>query len=84
MVYCSDHDNLDCSILPASLLSSTLQDIKVIICKHFPGDNHFDEMAEDGLVWLTRNRYIDIGDICLCFLTSTINGIIHHTKDIQD
>ena len=80
--YCSDHLNLDCPILPASS-SSTLQEVKVIICKHFPGDNHFDEMtAEDRLLWLTKNGYL--GEICFCFLTSIINcTTIYHTKDIQ-
>jgi hypothetical protein len=78
--YCSDRLNLDCPILPASS-SSTLQEVKVIICKHFPGDNHFDEMTEDRSLWLTKDGYL--GEICFCFLTSTINCTIYHTKDIQ-
>ena len=48
---------------PATL-SKSLTDILVIICKHFPGDNHFDEMREKGLLWLTRNGYL-VGEICL-------------------
>ena len=38
-------------------------------------------MTEDGLAWLTRNGYL--GEICLCFLTFTINRTIHYTKHIQ-
>ena len=38
-------------------------------------------MTEDGLLWVTRNGYL--GEICLRFLTSTINHTIYHTEDIQ-
>ena len=67
-------------LIPASL-GNNLEEIEVIICKDFPGYNHFDEMREKGLLWLTQNGYI--GEICLLFLTSTVNPTIHHTKDIQ-
>ena len=50
-VYCCDHLNLDCPILPASL-SNTLEEIQVIICKHFPGDSHVNEIiTDDGYIW---------------------------------
>ena len=38
-------------------------------------------MTEDGLLWVTRNGYL--GEICLRFLTSTINRTIYHSEDIQ-
>ena len=38
-------------------------------------------MTEDGLLWVTRNGYL--GEICLRFLTSTINCTIYHSEDIQ-
>lgn len=37
----------------------------------------FDDITEEGLLW---NEFL--GEICLCFLTSTINRTIHYTKDI--
>ena len=62
-------------------MGNTLEEVLVILCLNFPGDNHFDEMGEKGLLWLTQNGYL--GEICLCFLPSTINCAIHHTKDLQ-
>ena len=47
--YCHKDPHLDCPILPATM-SKSLPKVLVIICKHFPGDNHFDEMTEDGLL----------------------------------
>ena len=76
--YCRNHPNLDCPILPATL-SDTLEEVLVIICKHYPGENDFDAMREKGLLWLTKNGYL--GEICLRFLTSTINCTIYHTED---
>ena len=38
-------------------------------------------MGEKGLLWLSQNGYL--GEICLCFLPSTINCTIHYTKDLQ-
>ena len=76
-VYCHKDSHLDCPILPATL-SKLLMDVPVIICKHFPGDKYFDEMTEDGLLWLTKNGYF--GEMCLLFLTSTTNGTICHTE----
>ena len=78
--HCRVHVNLDCPILPATL-SKSLPKVLVIFCLHCPGDNHIDEMTEDGLLWVTRNGYL--GEICLRLLTSTINRTIHHTKDLQ-
>ena len=40
-------------------------------------------MPEDGLAWLTHNHNEFFGEVCLCFLTSTINCTIHYTKDIK-
>tara|TARA_B110001450_G_C17254185_1_gene332817 strand:- start:179 stop:400 length:222 start_codon:yes stop_codon:yes gene_type:complete len=51
------------------------------LSKHFPGDNYFEEMTEDGLLWLTQKGYL--GGICLRFLTTTINHTIHYTKRIE-
>ena len=82
--YCHKHTNLDCTILPATM-SKSLMKVLVIICKYFPGDNHFDdEMTEDGLLWLTKKGYF--GELCLRFLTltSTINNMIVDTDDIED
>ena len=69
--FCRSHPHLDCPILP-STMSNTLEGILFIFCLHYPGDNHFDKMREKGLLWLTRNGYL--GEICLRFLTSTINA----------
>ena len=38
-------------------------------------------MTEDGLLWLTEKGYY--GEICLCFLTSTINNMIDDTNGIE-
>ena len=78
--YCLKHPHLDCPILSATM-SKSLTKVLVIICKHFPGNNHFDEMTKDGLLWLTKNGYF--GELCLRFLTSTINNMIVDTDDIE-
>ena len=78
--YCHKDPNLDCPILP-STMSNTLEEVLFIFCLHYPGDKHIDEMREKGLLWLTRNGYL--GEICLRFLTSTINRMIYHTEDLQ-
>ena len=38
-------------------------------------------MTEDGLLWLTEKGYY--GEICLRFLSSTINNMIDHTNGIE-
>ena len=79
--YCLKHPHLNCPILPATM-SKSLTKVLVIICKHFPGDDHFDdEMTEDGLLWLTKKGYF--GELCLRFFTSTINNMIVDTDDIE-
>ena len=38
----------------------------------------FNDITEEGLLW---NEFL--GEICLCFLTSTVNCTIHYTKHIE-
>jgi hypothetical protein len=55
--YYHEDPHLDCPILPATL-SNTLEEVLFIFCLHYPGDNDFDEMTEDGLLWLTERKRI--------------------------
>ena len=56
LVYCHNHPNLNCPILPA-FLDMSLDYINFIVIKHFPGDTNFDKMTQVRLLWLTLNGF---------------------------